>query len=145
MKTCEDFENKLIKLLWRKRHLWAPATVASGAHSASASYAHLTEKAVVVDEKEVVAIAEREAKQRQAKRKAKRRGCKWGLGYFVSTQEDAEKAIDGTSDRPIRLLAPFYSGLSMGMSICRSLLVLRCLMTLMRCTSLHWQWNGYLN
>lgn len=136
--TCNDFENKLIKLLWEKRYMFAPATVPSQAPSTTASDVNLNEKVhgrEAVDQKEV------DFPGGKAEKKRKKRGCKWpSFRYFVSKQEDVEKTADGASERPMRMLAPFYAGLSVAMSICRSFLLMmtRRAISDASATSLHW-------
>ena len=117
--TCRDFEDKLIKLVWNQR--LAYGSLASSA-APSASDVNLTEKAVeIVDEKEVAAIVEQKVdSSKRTDGKQKSRGCRLGLGYFVSSKEDIEKTAQGPSERPMRLLAPFYAGVSAAMSICGS-------------------------
>lgn len=82
----------------------------------------------VVDEKEVAAIVEQKvesSKRAQNKNKdkdgKKARGCGLNIfSYFVSNREDVEKAAAGPSERPMRLLAPFYAGVATAFSICES-------------------------
>ncbi|KAJ3521320.1 hypothetical protein NM688_g9030 [Phlebia brevispora] len=111
---CQDFENKLIKLLWRKRAMFLNPP--SATNSNAASNVNLTEKvSEVVGEKEVTAAVEKNLEK--GKDKKKKRGCRWGFNYFVSSKDDVEKAAEGPSERPMRLFAPFYSGLSAAMSV----------------------------
>ncbi|KAF7795833.1 hypothetical protein EIP86_007000 [Pleurotus ostreatoroseus] len=115
-----DFENKLIKLLWKRRAMFvsqsslAPSNAAS--RSAVFSRANFSEKTERDEEAVAAALAKLEGK----KPEKKNRGCNWGLDYFFTSRDDVEKTADGFSERPMRLLAPFYSGLSVGMSICKS-------------------------
>lgn len=116
--TCRDFEDKLIKLVWKQRSAFTSlhsSTVASSALT-SASDVNLTEKASeVVNEKEVEAIIQRKKESSQPKKS--RSWC--GLGYWVSGKSDVEKAADGPSARPTRLLAPIYGGIAAGLSVCK--------------------------
>ena len=60
----------------------------------------------------------------------KSRGCRLGLGYFVSRQEDVEKdGSTGGEERSQRLLAPLYAGIVAGLSVCE------CLSCLMLCSA----------
>ena len=119
--TCRDFEDKLIKLVWSQRSAFTSlnsSTVASSAQT-SASDVNLTEKVVekpteIVNEKEVEAIIQR--KKDSSQPKTSRSWC--GLGYWVSGKSDVEKAADGPSTRPVRLLAPIYGGIAAGLSVC---------------------------
>lgn len=70
----------------------------------------------MIDEKEVAAAIEQKKAETKPKKK---RDCSWGLGYLVSSKEDVEKTADGPSERPMRLLAPFYAGISAAMSFCK--------------------------
>lgn len=125
--TCRDFEDKLIKLVWAQR----AAFVGAPSPSASASAVFLGAgppgsgaDTGVVDEKAVAAIVEQkvESSRRHAgdggSKPAKARGCGWGLGYFKADRADAEQA--GARGRPVRLLAPLYSGIAAALSVCES-------------------------
>ncbi|OCH85863.1 hypothetical protein OBBRIDRAFT_739097 [Obba rivulosa] len=106
--TCRDFENKLIQLVWKHRSTFS-SLMNSATASATASDAELNEKPkedADVETKEVVVKAD--------KSKKKKRNC--GLGYFVSSKDDVEKA-DGPSNRPTRLFAPVYNGFGAGLSL----------------------------
>lgn len=119
--TCRDFDDKLIKLVWNQRSAFLTSASPSSSSNTS-SDANLTEKqSPLVDEKEVEAIARQkeQSSKRDKDKKKKKRGCSFGLSYFVSNKEDIEKAADGPSLRPTRLLAPIYCGLAAALSFCR--------------------------
>lgn len=90
----------------------------SAVPSTTASAADLTEKShpVIVDEKEVAAIA----KEKDTKKK-KKRNC--GLSYWVSDKSDVEKMAGGPSHRPVRLFAPVYGGFAAALSTCKQVVV----------------------
>ena len=129
---ARDFEDKLIKLVWAQRAAFmgsgsnVPSAAASAVNLGGSPLANEKTNAVV-DEKAVAAIVEQkvESSKRHAGdggSKAKSRGCSWGLSYFKSNREDVEKA--GSSERPMRLLAPLYSGIAAGLSVCEYSLVI---------------------
>ncbi|PSS08906.1 hypothetical protein PHLCEN_2v3396 [Hermanssonia centrifuga] len=116
--TCRDFEDKLIKLVWNQRANFS--ALSSTVPSTVGSAVNLNEKAhQIVNETEVAAIAKEkvESSKRAVDKKGKKRSCNFGLSYFYSSKEDVEKAADGPAQRPTRLLAPFYSGISAAFSI----------------------------
>lgn len=148
--TCRDFEDKLIKLVWSSRlALVGSGSFVIGSSSAIGSPAvgsevglNLNEKSTPegdaaakegegeaegngLTEKEVAARVSQ--KVQSSKRKhggagGKSRGCRLGLGYFVSRQEDVEKeGSTGGEERPQRLLAPLYAGIAAGLSVCECL------------------------
>lgn len=132
---CRDFEDKLIKLVWRSRP--ATSSAASGitsgsigslglspSASASPSTTNLSEKLVssgsapsTPGNNGALSAAERaeETRKGQAKKKSN-----W-FGWRVATKEEKmdEKGVeDGKPEpRPIRLFAPIYGGLGAGLSI----------------------------
>ncbi|KAI0688232.1 glycosyl transferase family group 2-domain-containing protein [Cytidiella melzeri] len=120
--TCRDFEDKLIKLVWAQRAALSSFTTASLPYTASAvpsnvnSDDNLAEKpstSQVIDEKEMEAKIE---EKKQSSKRDKKRSCKLGLGYFVSSKKDVEKSGDGPTKRPMRFLAPIYGGLAAALS-----------------------------
>lgn len=120
-----DFEDKLIKLVWRARATISapPSTIPSAAASTPASNAasdlNLNEKVVPVtvtatDTAALAALAEKEKVKPLPSNKFLK-AFSWKVGQD-DVNVDLEKA--GTrSSRPIRLLAPFYNGLGAGLSI----------------------------
>ncbi|EKM51445.1 uncharacterized protein PHACADRAFT_178076 [Phanerochaete carnosa HHB-10118-sp] len=112
---ARDFDDKLIKLVWARRTELTSMSVAS--ESKSGSDLHLTEK---LNLDEVAALSKEKEEQANSKRKKdkqrKERRCRFGLGYFVSSKEDVEKAAEGPSERPTRLFAPVYCGFACAMS-----------------------------
>ena len=117
--TCRDFEEKLIKLVWDRRGDLSSAPSVDVASNAS-SDVNLTEKVkeqhAAAATKEVPSALEAEA----ARNKPPKKSRLWGLSYFVANKGDVEKVADGPSPRPVRLFAPFYNGLGVALSICRS-------------------------
>ncbi|EED77802.1 predicted protein [Postia placenta Mad-698-R] len=108
--TCRDFDEKLIQLAWKHRSAFT-SLASSAVASANASHTNLNDwsRQPAINEKEVAALAKE--KELQPKRK---RSCR--LGYFVSDKNDVEKTAHGPSHRPVRLFAPFYSGLAAALS-----------------------------
>lgn len=117
--TCRDFEEKLIKLVWDRRADFSSAPSVDASSNAS-SHVNLTEKVkeqrADAEAKEVPSALEAEA----ARNKPPKKTRFWGLSYFVANKGDVEKVADGPSPRPVRLFAPFYNGLGVALSICRS-------------------------
>lgn len=114
--TCQDFESKLIKLVWEGRS----AFLSCGSSFAS-DKSEKSSLGITVDDKEAAAIVERkvESSRRLADDAGskKDRGCNWGLGYFRSKRHaDVERAH--STERPVRLLAALYAGVALGLSIC---------------------------
>ncbi|KAJ8496375.1 hypothetical protein ONZ51_g1170 [Trametes cubensis] len=109
--TCRDFEEKLIKLVWKRRSAFA-SLASSAAPSTAASDVNLTEKsqAALVTEKEVVAEAPKDKAAAP-----KKRSC--GLGYWKADASDLEKTAEGPSFRPTRMFAPVYCGLGAALSL----------------------------
>lgn len=114
--TCRDFDEKLIQLAWKHRSAFT-SLASSAVASANASHANLNDwsRQPAINEKEVAALA----KEKELQPKRKKRSC--GLGYFVSDKNDVEKTAHGPSHRPVRLFAPFYSGLAAALSTCKPL------------------------
>ena len=66
------------------------------------------------------AAAANDMKEKDKKKKKSRSCLSLGFGYFVSSRDDVEKTAEGPSHRPMRMLAPFYSGVAVALSICTS-------------------------
>lgn len=122
---CQDFEEKLMKLVWRARVTTGSSSIitsgsatGSVAPSTTASDVNLTEKAPA--SMPSVADAATLAEKDRAKPKSK---WSWKLGKKdssppASSQRDPEKqSSSGREARPIRLFAPFYGGLGAGLSV----------------------------
>lgn len=135
--TVRDFEEKLIRFIVAQRNTLgygafapmsaSPSAVGSAVNLASPNpdgIVEITEKAVG-DAAQASKEKEQAAKDKKAKNKNKKsRSClSQSFGYFVSSKDDVEKTADGPSARPIRLLAPFYSGVAVALSICKLLLL----------------------
>lgn len=131
--TVRDFEEKLINFIVAQRNLlgygaFAGASAAPSALGSAVSLG-LEKDGAVITEKEAASASagkEREQMQKMQDKKDKRKNKKSrsclasGFGYFVSSKDDVEKTAEGPSARPIRLLAPFNSGVAVGLSICAS-------------------------
>ncbi|KAF9220634.1 hypothetical protein BS17DRAFT_739077 [Gyrodon lividus] len=120
---CRDLEEKMIKLVWRHRHLTtrtntpADSADASGTPSAGASDVNLSEKVI---EAEIPVTDERVNTTAKVKPNAT-----WGWSWKLAPQADgpASEASDPEKDgpskrqpRPIRLYAPFYCGSAVALS-----------------------------
>ncbi|CDO70154.1 hypothetical protein BN946_scf185009.g5 [Trametes cinnabarina] len=111
--TCRDFEDKLIKLVWRLRTGYTSISSISTLPSDTSSDVNLNEKTPEqLAEKEVSAPAP----ESRPKASKKKRRC-GPLGYWITDKGDVEKTAEGPSPRPIRLFAPVYNGLGVAMSI----------------------------
>ncbi|KAI0089907.1 glycosyl transferase family group 2-domain-containing protein [Irpex rosettiformis] len=108
--ACRDFEDKLISLVWKQRSGFSPLA-SSAPPSAAGSNANLTEKPIEdIKESEVSA---KSLQKQEHKNSKKSRGC--GIfGYFVSSKDDVEKTA---SQRPMRMFAPVYGGLTIAMAL----------------------------
>lgn len=123
---CRDLEEKLIKLVWRFRHLVSSVSTtppSTNSVSVTASAANLAEKDTVLTE----AIPVTEKERNNARSKAPAKKSRWGWSWRVSPEKrgmyteeyDLEKegSLGSQGPRPIRLYAPFYCGLATALSI----------------------------
>jgi hypothetical protein len=125
---CSEFEEKLMKLVWRSRLLTSPSVITSDSTpvpSTTASNVNLNEKAtaarvlVTVTEAAVASAALTPLATAAIPKKKF-----WGLGWRLSSNKPSSDATDpekGSSPPPraIRLFAPLYGGLGIGLSICK--------------------------
>ncbi|KAL7277979.1 hypothetical protein ACG7TL_007932 [Trametes sanguinea] len=110
--TCRDFEDKLIKLVWKLRSGGTSISSIILPSSNTSSDVNLNEKAP-----EEVSTKETSAPpQEPPKAKKKKRRC-GALGYWITDKDDVEKNAEGPSPRPVRLFAPVYNGLGVAMSL----------------------------
>ncbi|CAK5270569.1 unnamed protein product [Mycena citricolor] len=124
---CADFEEKLMKLVWRFRTQNGSASVLTsgsvGAPSTTASDVNLTEKPALGPMTEggldIDAVAAAHAEKTQAPPKKNRVCGWWKLGSRSSgpAPGDPEKQQARKDMRPIRLFAPFYNGLGAGLAV----------------------------
>ena len=117
---CSEFDEKLMKLVWRSRLVASPSVATSDSTpipSTTASNVNLNEKAasarasVTVTEAAVATAAVVPPKKF------------WGFGWKLSSKKPHSGAVDlekgpTRSARPIRLLAPLYGGLGSALSLC---------------------------
>ncbi len=134
--TVRDFEEKLIHFIVEQRNMLGYGAFAAPSvlGSAMSLGTHKNGGKVIMEEvgditDAVTANANKETekvnKTRYRNANKKSRSClASGFGYFVSSKDDVEKTAEGPSARPIRLLAPFNSGVAVALSICASLLPL---------------------
>ncbi|KAI0074901.1 hypothetical protein K474DRAFT_1647395 [Panus rudis PR-1116 ss-1] len=114
--ACKDFEDKLIKLVWKRRSLFlSDMSSTIGSQSSDESGKAVASEPASVSEKEAQQSKENE-NFTSSKDKAKPRS-RCGLGYWFTKKEDVEKIATGPSARPIRLFTPFYAGLAAALSI----------------------------
>ena len=117
--TCREFEDKLIKLVWKSRPTNVSiASMSDLLASNGNSNAHLNEEPKEKETTKEAVANPAEVAAKRATKPAKKRF--WGLAYFVTDKDDVEKTAEGPSPRPIRLFAPVYNGLGVAMSICAS-------------------------
>ncbi|KAJ7244336.1 glycosyl transferase family group 2-domain-containing protein [Mycena rebaudengoi] len=128
---CSDFEEKLMKLVWRLRTTTASTTTSTSsiiapssvAPSTTASDVNLTEKTRQQQQQLVLPTAPTTPTTPTAPPPPpKKSSWSWKLGKKASTPAlvgDAEKAssITGRETRPIRLFAPFYGGMGAALSL----------------------------
>ncbi|KAG1848118.1 glycosyl transferase family group 2-domain-containing protein, partial [Suillus subluteus] len=123
---CRDLEEKLIKLVWRFRHLASPVSTtppSTNSVSVTTSAANLVEKDRVLTE----AIPVTEKERNNARTKVPPKKSRWAWSWRVSPENrsmyadeyDLEKEGSPGSQgpRPLRLYAPFYCGLATALSI----------------------------
>ena len=120
---CHDLEEKMIKLVWRYRHIMTPvdSIVASAIPSADASNVNLSEN--VATEK----IPISDSGQADSKPKTNQKSS-WRWNWKLSPKPEDPPSSDPEKDgpakkepRPVRLYAPFYCGLAVALSICEPL------------------------
>lgn len=124
---CNEFDEKLMKLVWQSRNMVAtPSFITSintsSAPSMTASDVNLNEKAAIASDGVVEAatkmenaVAENEAPQPE------RKFWSWKLSSKKSpakASSDTEKGSAAPQARPIRLFAPVYGGIGCALSIC---------------------------
>lgn len=136
MPLCREFDEKMMKLVWRSRHSHAASVIttatSSSVPSITGSHVNLNEKAsltrasVTVAEATVVtaALAEKE-KEKEATpapapvtAPAKKSIFSWKLSKQKPSEIDPEKGPSGPQPRPIRYFAPFYNGLGAALAVC---------------------------
>jgi hypothetical protein len=137
---CRDFNDKLMKYLWRSKgslHSASISVATSIAPSTAGSNTNLNEKYISPPTPELVAGAVAAAslhKKAEAGEEAKKSKSWKIFGWSWTTSKadgaDLEKGSDIPSPRPIRLLAPSYAGFSAGLSICKDRSVSTTFMTL---------------
>ncbi|KAF9264999.1 hypothetical protein L218DRAFT_986582 [Marasmius fiardii PR-910] len=122
VELCSEFDDKLIKLVWRSRSSIAPSmsgltsAAASIALSSSPSVSHLTEKPNTASENPVTIPPAVSAEKPEKKSSRWSWGWSWKLQRKkTDTNTDVEKG--SRQARPIRLYAPFYGGLGAALSI----------------------------
>lgn len=121
---CRDLEEKLIKLIWRYRHLTSSATTAPSSTNIVSAIASAIGSATSFEEKDPV-LTEKE--QKNSRSKSSPKSSRWGWNWRASPEKrsaqanehDVEKEGSSGSPgpRPLRLYAPFYCGLATGLSI----------------------------
>jgi hypothetical protein len=127
---CQDFEDKLIKLVWSARPVLSappsfPSSLAPSLISADADGNPAPESSTVrsasVDGQR--ALVERDRPSRSEKKIKGWFGWSWKLSSSGprDTTGDVEKGGAAKDPRPIRLFAPFYGGLGAALSICEFL------------------------
>lgn len=133
---CGEFDEKMMKLVWRSRNHAATSSIItsasnSSAPSTTASNVNLNEKSsmrasVTVAEASVVtaALVEKELPTAAAPTSPPKKS--WGLdnfGWKLSSKKaptkssDPERGSSGPQQRPIRLFAPMYGGIGFGLSL----------------------------
>ncbi|KAF8151650.1 glycosyl transferase family group 2-domain-containing protein [Crassisporium funariophilum] len=127
---CNEFEEKMMKLVWRERHTTTPSVITSVSNSSypstTTSKVNLNEKAttrasVTVAEAAVATAALAEKETNTTAPTAARTFWGWKLSSKKDTSSktasDPEKGSPGSRPRPIRLFAPLYGGLGLGLSL----------------------------
>ncbi|KAJ7049552.1 glycosyl transferase family group 2-domain-containing protein [Mycena amicta] len=120
---CNDFQEKLVKLVWGFR-TGADSIITSAstsvAPSTNASYVNLAEKPELPSVTDAAATAAAVIAVVEPPAQKSRWWWSWKLGKRSTTPapRDIEKqSTSGREDRPIRLFAPFYGGLGAGLSL----------------------------
>ncbi|KAG6885801.1 hypothetical protein C0993_009561 [Termitomyces sp. T159_Od127] len=124
---CSEFEEKIMKLVWRTRtNPTSILTTSSASPSTTASDVNLNEKnthqpITVTDAVAAVNLAEKEGNM-VPKQEHESSASKWGWSWKLSSKrplksKDVEKVTSGREDRPIRLFGPFYDGLGLAFAV----------------------------
>ncbi|KAF8063422.1 glycosyl transferase family group 2-domain-containing protein [Lyophyllum atratum] len=126
---CAEFEEKIMKFVWRSRT--NPASMVSSATasispSTTASNVNLNEKnfrhpITMTDAVAAIALAEKEGIPAPVEQPTKT-GSKWSWRLSKkrasnAASKDLEKGSTGRETRPIRLFAPIYGGLGLGFAV----------------------------
>ncbi|PPQ88373.1 hypothetical protein CVT25_002119 [Psilocybe cyanescens] len=126
---CSEFEEKLMKLVWRSRHATSPSIITSASNSSppstAASNVNLNEKttrsSVTVPDAAIVtaALAEKEASATAPAPASppKKKSWGWKLSSKKSPPASSDPEKSASQARPIRLFAPIYGGLGLGLSV----------------------------
>lgn len=104
---CTDFEERLIKLVWRARRHISAATP-EPLSSDTPSDADLTEKSKEASG-DLITIAEQTPPPRSF----------WKMFSWRSTRSDQDLEAAAKKKRKMKLLAPMYSGFGIGLSLCK--------------------------
>lgn len=122
LSLCNDFENKLMKLVWRSRAVISgtPSLLSNSGStsippSTTASDVNLAEKPN--SDSQISSVPSLPQEDRKPNPKS-RWNWAWGLTRkAAASPSDLEKGST-PQPRPTRLLAPFYSGFGAGLSVC---------------------------
>ncbi|KAG6334613.1 hypothetical protein ID866_4474 [Astraeus odoratus] len=114
---CRDLEEKLIKLVWRVRHIKSPSESLQESSSAITSNVDFPEKGIEQEDVPVTTKEQENATSQDKLKRNPRRFWSWELSAVDVAQSDPEKDGSTRKDRrPVRLLAPFYCGLAVALS-----------------------------
>jgi hypothetical protein len=110
---AREFEEKLIKLVWRNRFTFSAPNSTRQSPAATHSDVRLTEKTGP-------SIPEPTARDAPPTKSS------WSFGWKLSSRapaapkdQDPEKGVAERAPRRMRMFAPFYNGLGCAMTICR--------------------------
>lgn len=116
---CSEFEEKLMKLVWRTRNFaTSSVTTDSTVPSTATSNVNLTEKAQGSLVTEAVVSLVEKAPIDPPKRRFWNWSWKATKKAPAPAVTDPEKASPTKRSRPIRLFAPVYGGVAIGLSLC---------------------------
>ncbi|KIM43612.1 hypothetical protein M413DRAFT_68979 [Hebeloma cylindrosporum] len=116
---CQDFEERLIKLLWRARPVVPTTPNSSGSPSAAGSYCHGTGGGGVGSDSFASSQREQEEKTKKGYRRTwygKKIFLQSGVDEKGGALDDVEE-LRGEGKRPVRLYAPLYNGLAAGIAL----------------------------
>lgn len=140
-----------MKLVWRSRPSPTSSSIVTSvspsvAPSTAASNVNLNEKAA----QSPVTVTEAAAAVALAAKEKPKADHKWKWSWKLSAKKepksassDEEKGSTGRQERPIRLFAPFYGGLGIGLATCQSHYLATSMSTHWSAPSLHCQWSCY--
>ncbi|KAH0835762.1 glycosyl transferase family group 2-domain-containing protein [Lanmaoa asiatica] len=123
MPLCHDLEEKMIKLVWRHRHVTTKSITSAGSADVSAAPSAITSDVNLTDSTAIEKVGVTDKEQVNTKSTSNPKSS-WRWNWKLIPKADGPQPSDPEKDgptkrepRPIRLYAPFYCGLSVALSL----------------------------